>query len=541
MNIKYVRFVWIICLGWVATACVGVGLDEPTKAFDSQSQAIMSGTSTFSRDGVGFISIALSDGTFGGCTATMVGTQHFVTAAHCIEYAVEARATQNVIRFQRSASSPIVTLNIDSVWSYHTSPGRYDIAVGMLSPGLTWNVGESLAPRLPSTGSTKTAVGFGCNRWVDLNGNGNALIDGDLDENEFFGGGIKRFETYTGWETNLCAGDSGGPLFEGTLNGGGKMAYVASANGRDFWSNLYAEIPVVREWIYAKMRQSFLNMEVGINRSGHDYRSFSLSGSNDSINAKICQQTCTRESSCRAFTYVNSSHRCWLKKAEGEPVFANGMVSGLKEKSGSFSISGAAYSSASATNVEVCLGRCATDPQCKAYTMQGGICTLKRSVLANGVSCPTCLSGRKTLEEGVFRIGNLQRIASANDARECASICAKDTNCRSFTYSIGNRDCYVYSTQGVFHYSNPNMVSGIRHGLEADVDRPGGDYRSFVMSRPDPVLCQATCESESQCKSWTMTLKPFNGVNRCWLKSSIRPARTNVRGVISGIKGTSFF
>ena len=83
-------------------------------------------------------------------------------------------------------------------------------------------------------------------------------------------------------------------------------------------------------------------------------------------------------------------------------------------------------------------------------------------------------------------------------------------------------------------------ISGVRRGFEYNVDRPGGDYRSFGVGTPDPQVCQAACEDDNRCRAWTMTTEPAGTSNRCWLKSRV-PGGRSVTGIVSGLKGMATF
>jgi len=64
------------------------------------------------------------------------------------------------------------------------------------------------------------------------------------------------------------------------------------------------------------------------------------------------------------------------------------------------------------------------------------------------------------------------------------------------------------------------------------------DYRSFDLPSPDPQLCAAACESESQCMAFTFVQAGIQGANaRCWLKSGV-PEKTAATGCISGVKAS---
>ncbi|MGC2777938.1 MAG: PAN domain-containing protein [Bradyrhizobium sp.] len=65
-----------------------------------------------------------------------------------------------------------------------------------------------------------------------------------------------------------------------------------------------------------------------------------------------------------------------------------------------------------------------------------------------------------------------------------------------------------------------------------NIDRPGGDYRSFD-SYDDAQACRQTCNRERQCRAWTYVKPPthWHGLQqppaRCWLKTIVPRARAN--------------
>lgn len=72
---------------------------------------------------------------------------------------------------------------------------------------------------------------------------------------------------------------------------------------------------------------------------------------------------------------------------------------------------------------------------------------------------------------------------------------------------------------------------------EWNIDRQGGDYRSFELAQANPALCRTACNDETRCQSWTYQ-RPDSaqGQNaRCWLKEAV-PARQSSACCISGTK-----
>jgi len=72
--------------------------------------------------------------------------------------------------------------------------------------------------------------------------------------------------------------------------------------------------------------------------------------------------------------------------------------------------------------------------------------------------------------------------------------------------------------------------------LEWNVDRPGGDYRSFDLAAPSPGECQAACMNEAPCMGFTYVNPGVQGPNaRCLLKSAV-PAPVAQTCCVSGTK-----
>lgn len=69
--------------------------------------------------------------------------------------------------------------------------------------------------------------------------------------------------------------------------------------------------------------------EVGFDRPCSDYgiNSYGSDGS-----AARCDQACTHDRPCKAWTYVPTTHQCWLKNAVSQRVSNPGCVSGTPER-----------------------------------------------------------------------------------------------------------------------------------------------------------------------------------------------------------------
>jgi len=74
--------------------------------------------------------------------------------------------------------------------------------------------------------------------------------------------------------------------------------------------------------------------------------------------------------------------------------------------------------------------------------------------------------------------------------------------------------------------------------VEYDTDRPGCDYKNFVVPRAnDPrtfyTVCMDTCGADPSCQAWNFD--PRSGQPTCFLKNCA-PAPTAAKGTVGGLK-----
>jgi hypothetical protein len=61
-----------------------------------------------------------------------------------------------------------------------------------------------------------------------------------------------------------------------------------------------------------------------------------------------------------------------------------------------------------------------------------------------------------------------------------------------------------------------------------NIDRPGGDFANFDLNGAFPSDCRDACAKDGKCQAWTYVKPGVQGPKaRCWLKSSVPPARAN--------------
>jgi hypothetical protein len=268
-------------------------------------------------------------------------------------------------------------------------------------------------------------------------------------------------------------------------------------------------------------------LEPGVNRPGSDYRSFDL----PTPNPEMCRDTCRNEATCVAFTYVNPgvqspNARCWLKNGVPQPVPDNCCVSGVRHGHGGWQANPPP-----------------PPPPPPAPTP------------------PPAPVGRG-FEPGVNRPGSDYRSFDlpTPSPEMCRDACRNESACLAFTYvnpgvQAPNARCWL---KNAVPQPVPNgcCTSGVKHGgwggvaapppppppapaspsVEPNTNRSGGDYRSFDLPAPEPLLCRDACAREPQCRAFTY-VKP--GVQsphaRCWLKGTVPPPRPEAC-CVSGVK-----
>jgi PAN domain len=144
---------------------------------------------------------------------------------------------------------------------------------------------------------------------------------------------------------------------------------------------------------------------------------------------------------------------------------------------------------------------------------------------------------------------------TSGDPEDCALMCERDRRCRAwnFRYPAPNAEdvdrpsvavCWLKSTVPP-RVPSPASVSGVRgagvielrnSAIETSIDRPGGDYHSFVLpASPTGDACKATCEGDDKCRAWTYARPGYAGpAAHCFLKNQVKPPRRRP-GMISGV------
>ena len=131
-------------------------------------------------------------------------------------------------------------------------------------------------------------------------------------------------------------------------------------------------------------------------------------------------------------------------------------------------------------------------------------------------------------------------IVRSGDPAVCSARCERDPRCRAWSFSYPatagrNAICWL-KNQVTARAANPCCFSGVRGTsavaprsgpLEFDIDRFGGDYRSFeTPSDATGAACKAACDADGRCRAWTYVRPGYQGPSaRCYLKDRLRSPR----------------
>jgi hypothetical protein len=559
---SYVQWYPLTLIGLVACgADFGDNPDNTNEPTPSKTtQQILNGTSCpYARPEVGQIILPTLGGS--SCTATLINSFAFTTAAHCINFQDNFIGGQNDAFYVSTGSGqiPYRIARIKSLGKTAAGPSSdanplNDAAIGYLAqavpassvptPATLWSGYD-----IPN-GTWLTAIGYGATTAYLINDGFHCWINTPP-------GGDRQAVTFIA-QSGLfrASGDSGGPVFLGQLSEHGPTARIHSGYrcGFDLWSlswnywNVDAIVPTL--WIEDRMRQNY-GYEYGMDRPGWDITNFQIGGNLDSA-LYTCKDACLRNEGCRAFTYKLSDGRCFLKEL-GAPTTADlNAISGLAAESiGNFDRWGSdLVPGYPVRDWEVCKGDCARNPSCYSYTFNGS-CWLKSRIPAAGNSTASLNGRRIPFEWHTDRPYNDLTHVTASRVDDCADQCAGNYFCTTFSYNTSAHQCYLKMGVPAAVNSTSDMYSGVLRGRDYDVDRWGGEgetseiigglgtfngnQRQYDWSR----VCQANCYLRSDCKAWSAH-QFDDGRVQCWYKKSI-PARSYSPGTVSVLKGAEFF
>jgi hypothetical protein len=93
------------------------------------------------------------------------------------------------------------------------------------------------------------------------------------------------------------------------------------------------------------------------------------------------------------------------------------------------------------------------------------------------------------------------------------------------------------------------FLSGVKHGMEPNINRPGRDIKAVQLGSPYPQFCQSECARTPGCRSWTYAPPrphptdpnlPAITLAVCHVKSSLTPG-IPAPGMVSGINFAEHF
>lgn len=135
-------------------------------------------------------------------------------------------------------------------------------------------------------------------------------------------------------------------------------------------------------------------------------------------------------------------------------------------------------------------------------------------------------------------------VVPSGDPAVCAARCDREARCRAWTFSYPGTVAIGGSTSAMCwlksevrpRVENQCCVTGVKGGgvaemrpgpIETSVDRAGGDYRQFDVSKtPNADACKQACDGDNRCRAWTYVRPGYIGASaRCYLKEKITPPR----------------
>jgi hypothetical protein len=134
-------------------------------------------------------------------------------------------------------------------------------------------------------------------------------------------------------------------------------------------------------------------------------------------------------------------------------------------------------------------------------------------------------------------------LPSGSNAAACEALCKADgSNCKAWTFvkpgvQAANPRCWLKNTVPAAQANNCCVSGVMTPPIEANIDRPGGDYTSVTLpGGSNAQACLALCNADGACVAWTFVKAGFQAPNpRCWLKNTV-PTAVGNNCCSSGVK-----
>ena len=305
------------------------------------------------------------------------------------------------------------------------------------------------------------------------------------------------------------------------------------------------------------------DMEYDSNRGGADIYNWKL----EAADPALCRANCLAHGVCKAWTFVKPGVRgpdaeCWIKSSAPRAEPNSCCVSGVRNLEHGTRRGGFDYKTfdLSLADPAACQAQCSAELRCDAWTYfkpgsagQPARCALKQGMLdpkLNTWNIPDaqvddcCVSGVKAMRyDAVPPLKPYKTFQLAHpDPALCHFSCDIDPKCLTWTYvkpvNTSSAECQLGDQRvgDVTPRGNACCVFGSKD-TEYDTDRGQSGYTHSSVGGYQAGGCQALCEADPQCQSWTFAQgKPDP---QCWLKHDAGKAAPN-ECCVSGVRGMEF-